>query len=278
MAEITASSVKALRELTDLPMMECKRALVEAGGDQEKAIAILRENFAKVQLKRADNATEEGRIFTLVSDDGKRAAMVEIQCESPPVATGEILGKFGEACVRQVLESGADSWETLKSQTAPGAKQTLGEVYEEMSNKIREKIVVNRVLRVDGPVGAYVHHDGKTGVLFQATGEKATHDVLRDVAMHVAAMQPKVVNADELDQTAVQAERDRLTAEAKASGKPDNIVEKIVDGRMNVYYNDQGVLVSQQFAKEESKTVSQALAEAGLTAKAFHRWRVGAGG
>ena len=97
MADITAAQVKALREITDLPMMDCKKALTEAGGDQEKAIAILRENFKKVQLKRAENATEEGRVFTLTSDDGSQAAMVEIQCESAPVASGDALAAFGEA-------------------------------------------------------------------------------------------------------------------------------------------------------------------------------------
>lgn len=277
MAGITAAQVKALREITDLPMMDCKKALTEADGDQEKAIEILRENFKKVQLKRADNATDEGRVFTLVSDDGSEGAMVEIQCESAPVASGDSLSAFGGACVKQLLDGpGATTWEELQTQSVDG--KTLAEHYEEMVNKIREKIVVNRVARVPGPVGAYVHHDGKTGVLFQAAGESKDAEVLRDVAMHIAALQPTVATADELDEAAVKDERERLTAEAKATGKPDNIVEKIVDGRMKTFYVEQGVLVAQPFAKDDSKTVSQALAEAGLEAKTFHRWRVGAGG
>ena len=103
MAEITAAAVKALRERTDLPMMECKKALVEADGDSEKAVEILKAQFKKIQDKRANNATEEGRIFFQSSDDGSQAAMVEIQCESAPVATGESLAEFGNAMVAQLL-------------------------------------------------------------------------------------------------------------------------------------------------------------------------------
>ena len=276
MAEITAAAVKALREKTDLPMMECKKALTEAGGDEAKAIEILREQFKKVQLKRADNATEEGRIFVATRDGSAEAAMVEVQCESAPVATGEVLQQWGQAMADHLLNGpGAATPEELLGQTATGAGQSFQQQYEEIVNKIREKIVVNRITRVSGPVGAYVHHDFKTGVLFNASGTPKNSDILRDVAMHVAALRPTVTNADDLDKAGVQEERDRLTAEAKASGKPDNIIEKMVDGRMKVYFAEQGVLVYQPFAKDDSKTVGQALAEADLEAVGFQRWQVG---
>ncbi len=273
MAEVTAAAVKALREKTDLPMMECKRALVEANGDEEKAIGILKEAFKKIQLKRADNATEEGRIF--VKSNGTHAAMVEIQCESAPVATGEVFGEFGDMLATQLLEGpGADTAEALMAQNCPGTDESIQTTYEQLVNKIREKIVIRSVTRVDGPVGTYVHHDYKTGVLFEATGEGET-DVLRDVAMHIAALRPAVTTVEELDQAAVGAERERLSAEAKATGKPDNIIEKIVDGRMKTYYVEQGVLLMQPFAKDDSKTVSQALAEKGFEAKKFIRVAIG---
>ena len=276
MAEITAAAVKALREKTDLPMMECKKALTEAGGDEAKAIEILREQFKKVQEKRAGNTTAEGRIFIATRDGVYEAAMVEIQCESAPVATGEVLQKWGQAMADHLLSGpGAETPEELLGQTASGATQSFQQQYEEIVNKIREKIVVNRICRIKGPVGAYVHHDYKTGVLFTVTGETASQDTLRDVAMHIAALQPAVTNTDDLDKAAVQAERDRLIAEAKASGKPDNIIEKMVEGRMKVFYAEQGVLVFQPFAKDDSKTVGQALSEAGLEATGFQRWQVG---
>jgi len=277
MADITAPQVKALRQLTDLPMMECKHALVEADGDQEKAIEILKEQNQKVMLKRADNATSEGRIAIAVADDGSAAAMIELQCESAPVANNDEFQALAENCASQLLGGpGADSTDALLDQPSPdNTSQTLREAYEDVINKIREKIVLAKVLRVDGPANGYVHHDGKTGVLFQASGEAGSSDVLRDIAMHIAAMKSAVVNPDDLDAADVEAERERLSEEARATGKPENIIEKIVEGRMKVFYQEQGVLTEQQFVKEESKTVSQVLAESGLTAAGFTRWVLG---
>ncbi|MFN9718167.1 MAG: translation elongation factor Ts [Planctomycetota bacterium] len=277
MAEITAAAVKALREKTDLPMMECKKALTEAGGDEAKAIKILKEMFKKVQEKRADNVTAEGRIFIATAADGSEAAMVEIQCESAPVATGEVMQKFGQSIVEQLLNGpGAADAASLMAQKGAGQSQPFQEQYEEIVNKIREKIVVNRIARVKGPVAGYVHHDYKTGVLFVAAGSPKSTDVLKDVAMHIAALNPAVTKPEELSADIVQAERDRLIAEARASKKPENIIEKMVDGRMKVFYAEQGVLVMQPFAKDDSKTVAQALSEVGAEAVTFHRWKVGA--
>ncbi len=277
MADITAAAVKALRELTDLPMMDCKKALVEAEGDQDQAVEILKRDNKKVMLKRADNATSEGVISIALSDDGSEGAMIEIQCESAPVAANDEFQALARQCANQLLNGpGAETSEELLSQPAPERDgMTLNEVWEELVNKIREKIVVGRVLRVKGPVGGYVHHDGKTGVLFQASGADGCPPVLRDVAMHIAALRPTVTNPEELDAADVQAERDRLTEEAKATGKPDNIIGKIVDGRMKNFYVEQGVLVSQPFAKDDSKSVSQALAESGVKAEGFTRWVLG---
>jgi len=277
MAEITAAAVKALRDKTDLPMMECKKALTEANGDEAKAIQILKEMFKKVQEKRADNVTAEGRIFFAAKPDGSEAAMVEIQCESAPVATGEVMQKFGQAMVEQLLNGpGAADGAALMAQKGAGASQTFQEQYEEIVNKIREKIVINRIARVKGPVGGYVHHDYKTGVLFVATGTPKNTDILKDVAMHIAALNPAVTKPEELSADIVNAEREKLKAEARASGKPENIIDKMVDGRMKIFFADQGVLLAQPFAKDDKKTVAQALSDAGLEAVTFHRWKVGA--
>lgn len=276
MAEITAAAVKALRERTDLPMMECKKALVAADGDAEKAVDILKEQFKKIQDKRADNATEEGRIFFATTADGSEAAMVEIQCESAPVATGESLEVLGTAIVNTLLNGpGADSVEALMSQTPEGSSETLQGMYEEFVNKIREKTVVNRVTRVKGPVGGYVHHDYKTAVMFQATGEAKNGDILRDVSMHIAALNPSCCFATDVAAADVEAETARLTEQAKASGKPENIIEKIVGGQLSRWYNEKGVLLYQPFAKDDKITVEKALSQAGLEAAGFIRWQVG---
>ncbi len=277
MAEITAAAVKALREITDLPMMACKKALQAAEGDQEKAIDILREEAGKIQLKRSENDTSEGRITVLSSEDGAQTVMLEIVCESAPVASGEDLTAFSNACSTQLLANpGVTTVEellTLPSVKTPG--KTLNDEFMDMLNKIREKIVVSRIARSEGPTGGYVHHDGKTGVLFQATGESADADLLKGVSMHIAALKPAVVKEGDLDTALVQAERDRLTAEAKATGKPDNIIDKIVDGRMKTFFAEQGVLDYQPYAVDDSKTVSQALSEKGLESVAFTRWTIG---
>lgn len=271
MAEITAAAVRSLRDRTDLPMMRCKEALVQADGDEEKAIEILAAQVEKIKGKRAENATTEGRIFVAMKDDGSEAALVDFQCETAPVASNEGFVSLGNLLARQLLEGpGAATPEELLSQPAPGGSgKTLQQLFDELVNKIAEKFVVTAVARVSGPVGYYIHHDGKTGVLFQAEGENLNAPILRDVAMHIAALKPAHARIEDFDPAAAQAERDRLTEEARASKKPENIIEKIVDGRMKNFYQEQGVLEAQAFAKEESKTVAQVLAEAKLKAKAF---------
>jgi elongation factor Ts len=277
MAEITAEAVRALRERTDLPMMECKKALVEAGGDPSKAEQILKERVKGLILKVADRTASEGRVVTLVAPDGKSAVMVEVLCESAPVAKNEDFLFFADQLAKQLLNGpGAKTATELLTQPAPDKPgATLCGLHEEILNKIREKIEVGRISKVAGPVGAYTHHDGTVGVLFQATGENAKADVLRDIAMQVAALNPAVCLPEQLDPAKVAAERAKQSEEAKKSGKPDNIIEKIVDGKMRTFYFSEGVLVAQPFVKDDTKTVAQVLSAAGLTAAGFTRWRLG---
>jgi len=279
MAEVTAAAVKALRDLTDLPMMDCKKALVEADGNQEKAIEVLKKSSGKAIEKRAGNTTSEGRIVVKFNDDHSKAVMIEMQCESEPVSRSEDFLGFADLCAGQLLDGpGAATPEELLAQTADGKDKSLKEIYEEMVNKIREKIVLSRIAVFDGKgtVNGYIHHDGKTGVLFSAEGDSADLDLLRDIGMHIAALDPAASNVEDIDEATVNAERTRLTEEAKASGKPENIVEKIVDGQMKKWYAEEAkVLIFQPFAKDDSKTVKQALAEKGLTAGTYVRWVIG---
>lgn len=276
MAEITADAVRRVRERTDLPMMECKKALTEAGGDEEKAIEILKSKAKNVVDKTKDRVTSEGCIGTLTAADGSSGAMVELRCESAPVTRSDDFQFLLQQLLKQLLNGpGASTPEELLAQPAPDRAGTLAELHLEVVNKIRENIVVGRVLRVAGPVAGYSHHNGSLGVLMQVSGANATAPVIRDVAMHIAALNPSVCLPEQLDPAAVAAEKDRLSAEAKASGKPDNIIEKMVGGKMRTYFRDQGVLVEQNFAKDDSKTVTQALADAGLKAVGFTRWRLG---
>lgn len=273
MAEISAEAVRALRAKTDLPLMDCKRALTEANGDENLAIDILRKAGLKAATKRADNATNEGRFFLAATPDASSAALVELLCESAPVAKSDDFLNFGNQCAAQALNGpGAASGEELLKQPNPASpSQTLNDLLLDVINRIREKIVVGRVWKVVGPVGGYVHHDGKTAVLFQASGAQGKLEVLKDVAMHIAALRPTVTLSSELDAAAVAAERTRLSEESKASGKPANIIEKIVEGRMKTFYQEKGVLVEQPFAKDDTKSVGKALTDAGFTAVSFQR-------
>ena len=277
MAEITAEAVRTLRERTDLPMMECKKALVEAGGDQDKAVQILKERVKGLRIKVADRMTSEGKVATLTAPDGTSAVMVELLCESAPVAKNDDFLFLCEQLTKQLLNGpGAATTEELLSQKCPDKPAvTLHELHEDILNKIRENIVVGRIIRVKGPVAGYTHHDGTLGVLFQASGQNATAPVLRDVAMHIASMNPTVCLPDQLDPALVAKEKAKESEAAQKSGKPANIIDKIVEGKMRVFYANEGVLVYQNFVKDETKTVAQALAAAGLTATGFIRWRLG---
>lgn len=273
MAEITAEAVRELRAKTDLPLMDCKRALTEANGDENLAIEILRKAGLKAATKRADNATDEGKFFFATTADGSAAALVEVLCESAPVAKSDDFNNFGTQCATQALNGpGAANAEELLAQSNPSnAGQKLNDLLLDVINKIREKIVLGRIWKLAGPVGGYVHHDGKTASVFQAKGTGTKLDVLKDVAMQVTAMQPKVTLSSELDPAIISKERDRLMEEGKASGKPVNIVEKMVEGRLKTFYRDNGVLVDQMFVKDDTKTVSKALADAGFEAVGFKR-------
>lgn len=277
MAEVSAAAVRALRDRTDLPMMDCKKALIEAGGDEEKALDVLRRQGQKAIDKRKDNPTSEGRFHIEVAPDGMSAALVEILCESAPVAKSEDFILLASKCAQQALYGpGAIDGDELLKQPVPGmTEKTLSALLLDTVNKIRENIKLGRVMKVAGPVGGYVHHDGKTAVLFRATGANATNEILRDVAMHIAALRPKVTLPGELDPALVSAERARLTEETLKTGKPANIAEKIVDGRMRIFYVEQGVLVEQPFAKDDSKTVAKALSEVGMTAVGYSRLVLG---
>lgn len=278
MADISAAAVRALRDRTGLPMMDCKKALTVSEGDEAKAVEWLKERNKGKLEERAGNVTGEGRMFVKVAPDNSAAAIVEIQCESAPVATSESLKELADQFVATVFEKGVSTPEDLLAQPS-AAGGTLKDQFDEVAGKIREKIVIARVKKVAGPVAPYIHHDGKTAVLFQAEPTKAGSgpdlDIMRDVAMHIAAMRPTVTHPEELDASLVGSEKEKLKAEAKASGKPDNILDKIVEGQLKRFYAEQGVLVLQPFAKDEAKTVSQALAEKGLQAKSFELWLLG---
>jgi elongation factor Ts len=274
MAEISAAAVKSLREKTGLPMMECKKALASSGGDEEAAIRWLREQGIKTQETRLGRETGAGRIAVYVDLAKKVGAMVEVQCESAPVAGSPDFKQFANDLAKQLaLGPGAASGEELFKQPSPSAPgKTLGDVKDDLFNRMREVFIIGRVARIDGPCGGYAHHDGSIAALVEIAGGNA--EAAKDVAMHVVAQNPSAVSKEDLDPALVQKEREILSEAARKEGKPENIIQKMIEGRLRNFYAER-VLLEQPFVKDDKKSVGQFAKESGMQVKRFLRWQMG---
>lgn len=272
MSGISAAAVKALRDRTQLPMLECKKALEEAEGDEAKAIELLRKRGMKTMEGRSGRATSFGRYGLYATPEV--GALVEVRCESAPVAGSPTFVELATDMARQLATGpGADSAAALLAQpssVSPG--QLLQQYVDELTNKIREVFRVERMVRFDGPCAGYVHHNGAVGVLLEVEGIPG--DVAKDICMHIAAMRPASVSVEDLDPTVVEKEREILTEAARAEGKPDAIIGKMVEGRLKNFYAER-CLLEQPFVKDQAKTVGQVAQEAGFKVKRFVLWEIG---
>jgi elongation factor Ts len=270
---VTAALVKELRERTGAGMMECKKALVETGGDIDAAIEHLRKAGLAQADKKASRVAAEGRIALAASDDGHRAVMVEINCETDFVAKDDSFNAFADAVARQALAGNPADVEALLAAPVDGA--TIEEKRQALIAKIGENIQVRRFVRVSsqGQLGAYVH-GGKIGVLVDLSGGNL--DLARDLAMHVAAMSPEFVSVDDVPAEVIAREKDILVAQAEGSGKPREIIVKMVEGRLRKHLS--GItLLGQSFVKDSDLTVAQLLQQNGASVNGFHRLAVGEG-
>jgi elongation factor Ts len=274
MAEITAAMVKELREQTQLPMMKCKKALQDAGGDMAAAMEALRKEGETFIDGRGDRTTEEGRIAIYTDAANGPGAMIELQVESAPVANNEEVIALANDLAKQLATGpGAKTPDELWDQPAPSKPGTTLKAWrDEIVNKIREVFRVPRILRIDSPCGGYVHHDAKTGVLLAIEGGESA--VAKDISMHIAAMKPKSTTKDELDPSIVEAEKKIQIDRARAEGKPENILEKMIEGRMRNFYAEI-VLEEQPFVKDDKQTVGAVAKAAGMKVKSFALWKVG---
>jgi elongation factor Ts len=274
MADITAAMVMKLRDDTGLPMMDCKKALQDAGGDFELAKQKVRESGKKIMSIRQDRSTEEGRLAAHASLNPPVGAMIELQVESAPVAKHEDVVALANDLAKQLATGpGAKTPEDLWKQPAPSRKgMTLQQWKDEIEGKMREVLRLARIVRVDAPTGGYVHHDGKSGVLLEVEG--GNDELAKGVAMHVVAMKPKATNTAELDKRLVDKERAILTEQARKEGKPDNIIEKMIEGRMRNFYAEH-VLSEQPFIRDDKQSVGKAAAAGGMKLKKFVRWQLG---
>ena len=272
---ISAAAVKAFRERTGLPLMDCKQALQEAGGNEELAFEVLRKKGKQLSDKRSDRETAFGRFGMYLGTDKKVGAMVELLCESAPVTNNdEFIRLAQDLAIQLATGPGAQTAEELLSQDSPSIPGTsLGQQKEDLFNRIREVFKVGRMVRVEGPCGGYQHNAGTTaGVLVRIDG--GTNEAAKDVSMHIAAMKPQVVNAADLDESQITKEREILTAAAKAEGKSDNIVAKMVEGRIRQYCAERALL-DQPFVKDDKLSVGQYAQQCGMTVHQFWHWIIG---
>jgi elongation factor Ts len=275
---ISAADVKSLRDKTNAPMMECKAALTQANGDMEKAIDLLRKKMKDIQVKRGDKETAEGRIAVYISPDQKTGAILELRCESPPVTKSEHFVALANELAQQIAEGNPANVDALMSAKLSSGK-TVSERIGDVIGLIRENMKPARFERKQGGLlGSYQHHDGTVGVLLQVEGAKADAQLLRDVCMHIAARNPLAARREEIPADVVTKEKEiakeQLASDPKNKSKPANILEKIMEGKLNTWFAD-NVLVDQPFVKEESKTVGQLLKENGLQMVGFVRYKVG---
>lgn len=274
MAEISAAVVKAFRERTGLPLMECKQALMEAGGNEEKAVEILRQRGEKLGDKRADRETAFGRFGIYAGTDKSVGAIVELKCESAPVTQNAEFIQLANDLAEALAKSNAKSAEELLNQPSPSKNgMTVGEQKADLFNRIREKFEVGRMARLEGTCGGYAHNSGTVaGVLLQIQG--GSDLVAKDVAMHVAAMRPAALSTAELDPALVEKERAFLRDSALKEGKPANIVDKMVEGRLKQFYAER-VLLEQPFVKDDKQSVGQYAKSNGMEIKKFVHYVLG---
>ncbi len=261
---ITASAVKELRQRTGAGMMDCKKALEEAGGDMEAAIKILRTRGLAAAAKKAHRTTSEGLV--VIAGDSRRAAMLQLACETDFVARNERFQEFARALTEQALAEGADDVAGFLARPyAADPQHTVEQAISQAIATIGENIVLARLVRWEAAEGnllaSYLHMGGKIGVLVEGSasiGEEA----LRDVAMHVAAAAPRFLSRDEVTEEVLAQEREIALEQAIASGKPEHIAQRIVEGKMKKFFQEV-VLLEQAFAKDTSKTVEEFVREAG---------------
>ena len=277
MAEITAAAVMALREKTGLPMMECKKALAECGGNTDQAVEWLRKQGIKTQSMRADRETSCGRLAVYADPAKGVGTIIEMKCESPPVAGSPDFKDFCNDIAKTLaLGPGAAGPEDLLAQKSLAhPDKTLGELKDDLFNRMREVFELSRIKRIDAPCGGYAHHDGSKAALVELAGAAAATaaETAKDIAMHVVALAPQAVRKEDLDPAVVDKEREILTEAARSEGKPDNIIAKMIEGRLRNFFA-QCVLLEQPFVKDDKQTVGQLAKQAGIEIKGDDNWKL----
>jgi len=272
---ITAKLVKELRDRTGAGMMECKKALVETDGDIEAAVEHMRKTGLAKADKKAGRIATEGKVVVAFSDDAKKGVMLEVNCETDFVAMGDEFGGFASAAAERILSDEPTDVAALLEMPLQDGGETINIVLKTMIAKIGENMSVRRFVSfaTEGQLGAYLHGT-KIGVVVDMQGGNA--ELIKDVAMHVAASNPKGLDESSLDADELAKEKEIAAAEAANSGKPENIIEKIVAGKIKRFIKD-NTLMGQAFVKDPDITVEKLVKDAGATVLGFTRLEVGEG-
>ena len=274
--QITASMVKELRERTGSGMMECKKALQETDGDIEVAIENMRKSGMAKADKKSGRVAAEGRVVIEVSEDGKSAAVVEVNCETDFVSGGDEFLSFVTAVAKTALANKPADIAALSEMTLDGASETIEHVRKAMIARIGENVQLRRfelLTTENATFGSYLHGT-RMGVLVEM--ENGSAELIKDVAMHIAASNPLCVSEAEVPSEVLEKEKEILRAQALESGKPADIVEKMLTGRIRKYLAEI-TLLGQSFVKDPDKTVEVLLSDAGATVNRFIRYEVGEG-
>jgi elongation factor Ts len=274
MAEITAGMVKALRDKTDAPMMECKKALAEANGDLGKAEEILRVKLGNKATKAASRVAAEGIVAIALAPDSKSGAIVEVNCETDFVAKNEDFAALVAGLAKLALERRPADVAALSALPYQGS--TVEEVRKALVGKIGENLSIRRFARLDarGKLAQYIHGGAKIGVMVDVTG--GDEPLAKDLAMHVAAAKPVALSRDQVPADLIKKERDIAAAKAAESGKPANIVEKMVEGSVQKFLKEV-TLLGQPFVKDDKQTIDALLKSKGASVSAFVLYVVGEG-
>ncbi len=273
MAEITAGMVKELRERTDAPMMDCKKALTEAEGDMTRAEEILRVRFGNKASKAAGRVAAEGTVGISISADGKTGAMIEVNSETDFCAKNEDFLKFVSELAGIVANSNAADISAVGALAMRGA--TVEETRAQLVGKIGENITPRRFVKINakGKLASYVH-GSKIGVLVDLAG--GDDALAKDIAMHIAAAKPKSLDASGIDASLIEAERRVAIEKAKEAGKPEAMLEKIADGTVQKFLKEV-TLLSQVFVKDDKMTIEQLLKSKNASIASFTMYTVGEG-
>ena len=274
MAEITAGMVRDLRDKTDAPMMECKKALTEANGDLAKAEEILRVKLGNKATKASSRVAAEGIVAAFVAPDGKIGAIIEVNCETDFVAKNEDFIAFAARLAQLVTTGNPADVAALSALPLDGA--SVEEARKALVGKIGENLSLRRFARVAaaGKLATYIHGGAKVGVLIDVAG--GDDALARDIAMHVAAIKPVALSKADISADLIKRERDIAAAKAAESGKPANIVEKMVEGSVQKFLKEV-TLLGQPFVKDDKQTVEQLLKSKNATVHSFKLYVVGEG-